>query len=67
MGGEGALLKARLCKMGEFRLSSSTTEETFVPEPGMSVNLSSLRHKLGRKAKQKLRFHLMNLVPSVHA
>ena len=48
-------------------MSRPTTEETFVPELGMSVNLSSLRHKLGRKAKQELRFHMMNLGPSVHA
>ena len=46
-------------------MSSSTTEETFVPEPGMSVNLSSLRHKLGRKAKQESRFRFYALYDKI--
>ncbi|MDP6677192.1 MAG: reverse transcriptase domain-containing protein, partial [Pirellulales bacterium] len=42
-------------------MDGSTTEEAHIPEPGMSPRLSSLRHKLSRKAKQdpKFRFYAL--------
>ena len=33
-------------------MAKPTTEQACIPERGMSAKLSSLRHKLGRKAEQ---------------
>ena len=37
---------------------SSVTEEGFKPEPDLPLNLSQLRWKLGRKAKQEPKFRV---------
>lgn len=42
-------------------MAKPTTEQACIPERGMSAKLSSLRHKLGRKAEQepKFRFYVL--------
>ena len=40
-------------RRGAIRLENSTTEEEVVPRSELPPSLSSLRHKLGQKAKQE--------------
>lgn len=46
-------------------MDRSTTEEGHSPEPGMSPRLSSLRHKLGQKAKQEPKFRFYALYDKI--
>ena len=42
-------------------MENPTTEEAIKSEPGLSPKLSSLRRKLGRKAKQEPKFRFYSL------